>query len=96
LPNESKPTRSPENRSPLATEPAWINETHALTKRFHQLTAVDGLTLAVSEGQVFGLLGPNGAGKSMVMKMLVTLLPPTSGTATIAGYDLLRQPALAC
>jgi ABC-2 type transport system ATP-binding protein len=55
---------------------------------------VDGLTLAVSEGQVFGLLGPNGAGKSTVMKMLVTLLPPTSGTAKIAGYDLLSQPAL--
>ena len=53
------------------------------------MTAVDGLTLAVSEGQVFGLLGPNGAGKSTVMKMLVTLLPPTSGTAKVAGYDLL-------
>jgi energy-coupling factor transporter ATP-binding protein EcfA2 len=55
---------------------------------------VDGLTLAVSEGQLFGLLGPNGAGKSTVMKMLVTLLPPTSGNATIAGYDLLGQSAI--
>ncbi len=58
------------------------------------MTAVDGLTLSVSEGQVFGLLGPNGAGKSTLMKMLVTLLPPTSGTAKVAGYDLLGQPAL--
>jgi ABC-2 type transport system ATP-binding protein len=79
---------------PPAAEPAWIIETHALTKRFQHVTAVDGLTLAVSEGEVFGLLGPNGAGKSTVMKMLVTLLPPTSGTATVAGYDLLAQPAL--
>ena len=52
---------------------------------------MDGLTLAMSEGQVFG---PNGVGKSTVMKMLVTLLPPTSGTAKVAGYDLLSQPAL--
>ena len=72
----------------------WIIETQLLTKRFHHVTAVDGLTLSVSEGQVFGLLGPNGAGKSTLMKMLVTLLPPTSGTATVAGYDLLGQPAL--
>lgn len=58
------------------------------------MTAVDGLTLAISEGQGFGLLGPNGAGKSTLMKMLVTLLPPTSGTAKVAGYDLLGQPGL--
>ena len=72
----------------------WVIETRSLTKKFRQLTAVDALTLAISPGQVFGLLGPNGAGKSTVMKMLVTLLPPTSGTATIAGYDLLKQPGL--
>ena len=93
-PGDVKPAGASENIAPLAAEPAWIIETHSLTKRFHQLTAVDGLTLAVSEGQVFGLLGPNGAGKSTVMKMLVTLLPPTSGTAKVAGYDLLGQPAL--
>jgi ABC-2 type transport system ATP-binding protein len=86
-----------DNQSPSASKPgetAWIIETHALTKRFGHLTAVNELTLAVSEGQVFGLLGPNGAGKSTLMKMLVTLLPPTSGTAKVAGYDLLSQPAL--
>jgi ABC-2 type transport system ATP-binding protein len=85
---------SPENRPPYVAETIWMIETHSLTKRFHDVTAVDSLTLAVSERQVFGLLGPNGAGKSTVMKMLVTLLPPTSGSARVAGYDLLRQPAL--
>jgi ABC-2 type transport system ATP-binding protein len=94
LPSKSNAAASPENLAPLAAETAWIIETHSLTKRFHHLTAVDGLTLAVSEGQVFGLLGPNGAGKTTLMKMLVTLLPPTSGTAKVAGHDLLGQPAL--
>jgi ABC-2 type transport system ATP-binding protein len=91
---ESKPGEAPENRAPHGAETEWIIETHSITKRFHHLTAVDGLTLAVSEGQVFGLLGPNGAGKSTLMKMLVTLVPPTSGTAKVAGYDLLGQSAL--
>jgi ABC-2 type transport system ATP-binding protein len=71
----------------------WIIETRSLTKKYQSVTAVDALSLSISAGQVFGLLGPNGAGKSTVMKMLVTLLPPTSGTATIAGFDLLKQPA---
>jgi ABC-2 type transport system ATP-binding protein len=92
--SESADVGRPEDRTQPPGGPAWVIETHALTKRFHHVTAVDGLTLAVSEGQVFGLLGPNGAGKSTVMKMLVTLLTPTSGTAAIAGYDLVTQPAL--
>lgn len=72
----------------------WIIETHSLTKKYHDHVVVDGLTLAISSGQIFGLLGPNGAGKSTFMKMLVTLLPPTSGTASIAGIDLLQHPSL--
>ena len=68
-----------------------ILETEALTRRFGQLTAVDSLTLTVEAGQVFGLLGPNGAGKTTVIKMLTTLLPPTSGAARVAGYDIHRQ-----
>ena len=64
-----------------------------LTRRFGDFTAVNAITLDVQPGEVFGLLGPNGAGKSTTIKMLTTLLPPTSGTATIAGYDVLRQPA---
>src|SRR5208282_5936565 len=64
-----------------------------LTRRFGELTAVDRATIAVSQGEIFGLIGPNGAGKSTLIKMLTTLLPPTSGSATIAGYDIVREPA---
>jgi ABC-type multidrug transport system ATPase subunit len=62
-----------------------ILETTALTRRFHLLTAVDALTITVEAGEVFGLLGPNGAGKTTAIKMLTTLLPPTSGSARVAG-----------
>ena len=68
-------------------------QTDALTRRFGRLSAVDGLSLSVEAGEVFGLLGPNGAGKSTVIKMLTTLLPPTSGTAQVAGFDIVRQAA---
>ena len=70
-----------------------ILETTRLTRQFGNLTAVDNLSLAVAEGEVFGLLGPNGAGKTTVIKMLTTLLPPSAGTARIAGFDIRRQPA---
>jgi ABC-2 type transport system ATP-binding protein len=66
-------------------------QTEALTRRFGTLTAVDALTLSIDAGEVFGLLGPNGAGKSTVIKMLTTLLPPTAGTARVAGFDIVRQ-----
>lgn len=69
-------------------------QAQALTRRFGNLTAVDALTLSVGAGEVFGLLGPNGAGKSTVIKMLTTLLPPTAGTAQVAGFDIVRQAAL--
>jgi ABC-type uncharacterized transport system ATPase subunit len=55
------------------------------TRRFGSLTAVDGLTLSVKAGEVFALLGANGAGKTVTLKMLTTLLPPTAGTARVAG-----------
>ncbi|MCD8489141.1 MAG: ATP-binding cassette domain-containing protein [Desertifilum sp.] len=66
-------------------------EIEQLTKRFSSFTAVDGLSLNVAAGEVFGLLGPNGAGKSTTIKMLVTLLPPSLGTARIAGFDINRD-----
>jgi ABC-2 type transport system ATP-binding protein len=69
-----------------------ILETEALTRRFGELLAVNELSVAVGRGEVFGLLGPNGAGKTTVIKMLTTLLPPTSGVARVAGFDVVRQP----
>ena len=62
--------------------------TRELTRRFDSVTAVAGLNLEVPAGEVFGLLGPNGAGKTTTIKMLITLLPPTSGHASVAGYDI--------
>jgi ABC-2 type transport system ATP-binding protein len=70
-----------------------ILRTEALTRVFGTLRAVDALSIDVAEGEVFGLLGPNGAGKSTAIKMLTTLLPPTSGTAEVAGFDIARQAA---
>ena len=68
-----------------------VVETIKLTRRFGDLTAVDNLTIAVEPGEVFGLLGPNGAGKTTAIKMLTTLLRPTSGEACVAGYSIRRQ-----
>lgn len=86
----------PRSPQPLGVKPKFdrpILETHNLTRQFGKLTAVDQLNLTVSPGEVFGLLGPNGAGKSTVIKMLTTLLPPSSGQAAIAGLDITRQAA---
>jgi len=70
-----------------------VLRTMALTRRFGSLVAVDALDLSVSAGSIFGLLGPNGAGKTTTIRMLTTLLPPTSGTAEVAGHDIVRDPA---
>ncbi|MBZ5635875.1 MAG: ATP-binding cassette domain-containing protein [Acidobacteriia bacterium] len=69
-----------------------IIATTKLTRRFDGLVAVDDLTFSIDAGTIFGLLGPNGAGKSTLIKMLTTLLPPASGTAIVAGFDILSQP----
>jgi ABC-2 type transport system ATP-binding protein len=78
-----------------------IIETQALTKTFEKrgrgkesgiVEAVKGVDLVVREGEIFGFLGPNGAGKSTTMRMLSTLMPPTSGRATVVNHDLLREP----
>lgn len=64
-----------------------------LVKKYNNLTAVDDLTLDIHENEVFGLLGSNGAGKTTTIHMLATLLKPTSGSATVNGYDIVSQPA---
>ena len=67
-------------------------EVENLTRRFGDFTAVDSLNFTVERGEVFGLLGPNGAGKSTLIRMLTTLVPPTSGTARVNGFDVVREP----
>lgn len=63
-----------------------------LVKKFDDNTAVDGVSFVVSEGSVLGLLGPNGAGKTTLVRMLTTLSVPTSGTARVAGHDIIEEP----
>jgi len=70
-----------------------VIEISAITRRFNGLTAVDALTMSVEQGEIFGLLGPNGAGKTTVIKMLTTLLPPTSGEAKVAGFSITHRAA---
>lgn len=68
-----------------------IVEIENLRKVFGDFTAVDGITLSVSRGEVFGFLGPNGAGKSTTIKMLCGLLMPTGGSGSVGGYDILTE-----
>jgi ABC-2 type transport system ATP-binding protein len=70
----------------------FVIETKNLTKKYSELFAVDNLNLKVEEGEIFGLLGPNGAGKTTTLLMLTTLKQPTSGTATINNFDIIKQP----
>ncbi|CDG64142.1 MAG: type transport system ATP-binding protein [Methanobacterium sp.] len=67
-------------------------ETSDLTKVYKDFTAVDALNMKVKNKTIFGFLGPNGAGKTTTIKMLTCLIPPTSGTATVAGYDVVKSP----
>jgi ABC-2 type transport system ATP-binding protein len=67
-------------------------EVEGLTKRFADFCAVDALSFGVEHAEVFGLLGPNGAGKSTLIRMLTTLVPPTSGTARVNGFDIVEAP----
>jgi ABC-2 type transport system ATP-binding protein len=63
-----------------------------ISKRFGTLQAVNDVSFTVQSGEIFGLLGPNGAGKSTLIRMMTTLVPPTSGTAVVAGHDIIRDP----
>jgi ABC-2 type transport system ATP-binding protein len=66
-------------------------EVEGLVRAFKDVRAVDGIDLTVAPGEIYGFLGPNGAGKSTTVHMLTTLLPPTAGRATVAGFDVIRQ-----
>src|SRR2546430_11055920 len=82
----------------VGANPEAVIETHGLRRVFktrkRQVEAVVGVDLNVSRGEIFGFLGPNGAGKTTTLRMLATLLPPTGGTARVAGCDLANQPGL--
>src|SRR5262250_2379824 len=67
-------------------------EVQNLTKRYGRKTAVDSVSFKVEKGEILGFLGPNGAGKTTTMRILTCYLPPTEGTARVAGYDVFEQP----
>jgi len=67
-------------------------ETFNLTKKYGDFTAVNNLNMKIKNKTIFGFLGPNGAGKTTTIKMLTCLIPPTSGTAKVAGYDIIKEP----
>lgn len=71
-----------------------IIETENLRKEYDGLVALDNLNLHVNEGEIFGLLGPNGAGKTTTLMTLTTLIKPTSGTAKVNGYDIVKNPSM--
>jgi ABC-2 type transport system ATP-binding protein len=83
-------TSASAEKNPELVPPAV--ETLGLTRRFGSVTAVSELSLSVAAGSIFGLLGPNGAGKTTTIKILTTMLPPSAGTATVSGFDVVRQP----
>jgi ABC-2 type transport system ATP-binding protein len=84
--------RSDNNKDQI-TKPEMQNEIILidLVKKFADITAVNGLNLAVHKGEMFGFLGPNGAGKTTTISMLSGLLEPTSGTAEIGGFDIRKE-----
>ena len=70
-------------------------KTEDLTKRYGELVAVDSLSFQVSPGEILGFLGPNGAGKSTTMRMIAGFVPPTSGSVSVAGFDIGAEPVKA-
>lgn len=76
----------------MATVITPLIETHQLVKRYGEKTAVEDVSFAVDQGEIFGFLGPNGAGKTTTIKMIVGLLRPTAGQVKVAGYDVQSQP----
>jgi len=90
----SSATKSKIATSNLSTQKTMFKDmivAKGLTKSFKNFTAVDGIDFTVKKGEIFAFLGPNGAGKSTTIKMLTTLLEPTGGALTLAGFDVLSQ-----
>ncbi len=85
------PTATPGSAAQSVSDALAIS-TRALVRKFGQKRAVDGVDLAVKRGEIYGFLGPNGAGKSTTVRMLCTLLSPTTGSARVAGYDVVKDP----
>src|SRR5439155_23034931 len=81
----NEPVQEPDDRPPAITA-------RGLSRTFGDVTAVAGVDLTIPCGEIYGLLGPNGAGKSTTVKMLCTLLAPTGGQATVAGFDIAGRP----
>lgn len=77
----------------ISTDRPLAVETCGLIRQFGEVTAVNQLNLQIRQGIIYGLLGPNGAGKSTTIKILTTLLDPSSGTGSVAGHDIIKQPA---
>ena len=92
--NSPEKAQPPEPGTGGANGPALAIETRQLVRQYGSLRAVDGVDLAVRRGEIYGFLGPNGAGKTTVIRVLVTLLAPTSGSIMVAGHDVVRQPDL--
>jgi ABC-2 type transport system ATP-binding protein len=79
-------------RGDVAADAPNAIEVEHIVKRYGDFTAVDDISFAVKEGEIFGLLGPNGAGKSTLIRMMTTLIPITAGSARVAGHDVARDP----
>src|SRR5580698_4919368 len=79
-------------RGDVAANAANAIEVEHIVKKYGDFTAVDDVSFAVKEAEIFGLLGPNGAGKSTLIRMMTTLIPITSGAARIAGHDVSKEP----
>ena len=86
------PDAPPTSPSKAAIEAVDLVKTYATGRKSPPVRALDGLTLMVRAGEIFGLLGPNGAGKSTTVKILTTLASPDSGRATVAGFDVSAHP----
>ncbi len=80
------------SKSEVAADAPDTIEVSHIVKKYGDFTAVDDISFAVKEGEIFGLLGPNGAGKSTLIRMMTTLIPITAGSARVAGHDVARDP----